>query len=147
MERIGVTKMETVNTAVVIRESLPRELLRPIVPPSMSSISMKADADLETAQFISLSITIPQKTVIPDSDLMLKYALEVEVEAMSDGYVIRCGYLDEDTFASRYEEAYLEFLASLRDRYYSLCKRKDRLSLQDLSILERFRDILVPQSS
>lgn len=145
--------METVNTTVVRSESLPRDLLRPIVAPLAPSSFIGADSDFGIAQFtssvqfITISITIPQKTVIPASGLMLRYALEAEVEATSDGYVIRCRYLDEDAFAARYEEVYLEFLTSLRDRYYSLCRRKDQLSPQDLFILERLRDILAPQSS
>jgi hypothetical protein len=101
----------------------------------------------ESVQFTSLQlITIPQKAAIPDSDLMLKLAVLVEMQVTADGYVMRAGYLDEDAFAPTYQEVYVEFLASLRDRYHSLCRREGLLSPQDRSVLERLRGILVPKN-
>jgi hypothetical protein len=130
-------------------ESSRRELLPSLAFSPAPAISISAEDDLETAQFTSSIqlVTIPHKTAIPKSDLRLEYALVVEIGTTPDGYVIRSGYLDEDAFGLTYQEVYLEFLTSLRDRYYSLCRREDSLSPQDHSVLERFRDILVPKSS
>lgn len=82
------------------------------------------------------------KTPIPDSDLRLSRALVLEMETTRDGIVLRSGFVDEDSFGATLEEAYADFLTSLRDRYRSLERRSGSLSTSDRTILERLQGIL-----
>lgn len=86
--------------------------------------------------------TFPQGTSIPDSDLELKYALVVEKLITSDGFVIRSGALDEEAFGLTEREAYLDFLTSIRDRFFSLRRRESALSAHDSSVLDKLRSLL-----
>lgn len=103
------------------------------------------DLDVEALILSLQTITLQEGTGIPGSDLMLRYGLVGEMEVTRDGFVMGSGDLDEWSFGATYEEAYLEFLTSLRDRYYSLSRREDLLSPQDLSILEKLRSLLIPR--
>ncbi|MDE2179377.1 MAG: hypothetical protein KGJ40_00805 [candidate division NC10 bacterium] len=127
-----VCTLKTVNTDVS-KESSYGKLLRPndfLLPPSIPNWT---DDQV---------VTFPQKTPIPDSGLSLRYTLIAEIRATRDGFVLRSGDLDEDAFGLTYEEAYLGFLTSLRDRYYSLVRREASLSRQDHSVLEKLRRLL-----
>lgn len=141
----GFKMVKTVNTPVW-NESPRWELLRPISFSLEPSIPSSTTPDLDTARFISSVqiLTVPGRTSIPDSDLMLQYALIAELETTRDGFVIRSNDLDEEAFGLTYREAYLDLLTSLRDRYYSLCKREESLSPHELTILNRLRNVLVP---
>jgi len=141
--------MVTTVNFTVGTESSRRELLRSLAFSPAPAIPVWEKDDLEGIQFTSSIqlVTIPQKTAIPDSDLLLNFALVVEMETTPDGYVIRAGHLDEDAFGPTYQEVYLEFLTSLRDRYCSLCRREGSLSPQDGSVLKRLRDIFLPKSA
>lgn len=90
-------------------------------------------------------VTFFQDTEIPNSDLVLKYPLGVEIETTLDGFVVRSGVLDEEAFGVTYADAYLDFLTSLRDRYHSLSRRQGPLSTQDHAVLERLRNLLGPK--
>lgn len=128
-----VCTLETVNTRVSEKSSYGK-LLRPndfLLP-----------HDIVEAFSVQV-VTFPQKTPIPDSGLSFKYALIAEIRATRDGYVLRSGDLDEEAFGLTREEAYLGFLASLRDRYNSLERREASLSRQDHSVLESLRRLLV----
>lgn len=81
-------------------------------------------------------------TPIPDSDLALRNPVAVEIQTTRDGFVIRSSGLDEEAYGSTYQEAYVEFLTSLRDRFYSLIRREAYLSSEDLAILNKLRILL-----
>jgi hypothetical protein len=146
--------LETVNTGV--SETSPyRGFLRstdfslqPSIPIGFSAQPSIPNWIDDIANALSLSsvqvVTFSQNTRIPDPDrdLSLKYALIAEMTATRDGFVLRSGDLDEDAFGLTYEEAYLGFLTSLRDRYDSLLRREASLSRQDHSVLERLRRLL-----
>lgn len=89
------------------------------------------------------TIIFPEETSIPgETNLTLKYALLAQVEINSDGFLIRCGDIDEEAYGITYEEAYFDFLTSIRDRYHSLYRREAHLSQHDRDILLRLRSLL-----
>ncbi len=89
--------------------------------------------------------TLPEGTAIPDSDFELRYAIVVQKQITSDGFLIRSGAFDEEAFGVVEKDAYLDFLTSLRDRYNSLKRRESSLSAQDSSVLNKLRDLLGPK--
>jgi hypothetical protein len=136
----------TINTAVW-NDGPKWTQLRPITCALESSVLSSSVDDLGTAGFLSSiqHLTIPQRTPIPSSSFVLKYAVSAEMEQTSDGVVIRSNDLDEEAFGLSTQEAYLEFLTSLRDRYCSLLRREASLSDQDLTILQKLRGFLESQ--
>jgi hypothetical protein len=110
------------------------------------TIQVYTDHSVNELLTTSQIITLYEGTRIPNSGLVLKYPLLVEMETTRDGIVIRAGALDEDAFGLTYQMAYEEFLTSLRDRYYSLGRREASLSQQDLIVLQRLRDLLKPET-
>jgi hypothetical protein len=85
---------------------------------------------------------LPAGTPIPDSDLKLKDAVVVFIERTNDGYIVSSGDLQEDAFGRSPQEAYCDFLTSLKDRFESLSRRVERLSQEELAVLQRLRDLL-----
>ncbi len=89
------------------------------------------------------TVILPQNTPIPQSGgLALKHALPAQVELTRDSFVISSGGVDEEGYGHTYQEAYTDFLTSLRDRYRSLSRREARLSSRDHAILEELRALL-----
>ena len=85
---------------------------------------------------------LSEKTPITGSDYVLNHGLTTEVEVLKDGIIIRCNYIDEESYGKTLNLAYNDFITSIRDRYDSLNRRKNRLSQHDQSILERLRVLL-----
>ena len=83
-----------------------------------------------------------ENTPITGSDYVLNHGLMTEVEVFKDGVIIRCNYIDEESYGKRPDIAYNDFITSIRDRYNSLNRRKNRLSQHDQSILERLQVLL-----
>ena len=114
----------------------------PWFSPSVTSWGTTVTPTIALSQGI---ITLPQGTSIPgDPSVVLQHALHVEIENTRDGVVLRSASLDEEAFGASYNEACLDFLTSLRDRYRSLSRREERLSPQDCSVLERLCRLLEP---
>jgi len=89
------------------------------------------------------TITLPEGTPIPDSNgLELRQGILVELEVTPDGYVLCASGLDEDGYGYTYDEAYLDFITSIRDRYSVLKRREGRLSPEDSIILQRLKTLL-----
>jgi hypothetical protein len=61
------------------------------------------------------------------------------IDWTKDGVVINSCLFEEDGFGRTYEEAWGDFLASLRDKLSSLEKRAASLSAVDLEILQHLR--------
>jgi hypothetical protein len=92
---------------------------------------------------ISSSIfSIMAKTPLPNSDLLLTQDLAVSQEITEDGYVIRSLYIDEESFGATSEQAYFDFLTSIRDKYNSLRRRETKLSPHDKAVLGNIRSLL-----
>jgi hypothetical protein len=92
---------------------------------------------------ISSSIfIIIAKTRLPNSDLLLRYDLTVHKEMNQDGHVMKSSYIAEESFGATLEEAYLDFLTSICDKYNSLQRRETKLSPRDKAVLENIRSLL-----
>ena len=102
------------------------------------------DANTVKYQYpISSSIfNIIAKTPLPNSDLFLRRDLTVREEITQDGYVIESSYIDEESYGDTLEEAYFDFLTSIRDKYRSLQRREMKLSPRDKTVLENIRSLL-----
>ena len=110
--------------------------------PSKSTIHRMQRSRLEwKAEIRSLqTITLYRGTPIPErTGITLNDFLVAEVLHTPDGIVISSGEVDEDGYGLTFQEAYIDFLTSVHDRYSSLQHRKKRLSTQELSVLKNLR--------
>lgn len=89
------------------------------------------------------TITFPKGTQIPNSDYELQQYILAELHVTEDGYVIQCHSIDEEAYGHTFQEAYLDFLTSIRDRYLSLSKRGERLSTQESKVHQTLCALLV----
>ena len=124
------------------------ELIYPSTVPVFDSmveprqVETADDIDIAVKYLISSAIfTIIAKTRLPNSELFLRHDLTLRKEITHDGYVIRSNYVDEESFGATLEEAYFDFLTSIRDRYNSLRQRETRLSSRDKAVLENIRSL------
>lgn len=101
-----------------------------------------ADSQVDFFPVSLETFLLSSDTPIPDSKLSLRHSLLVQIEATPDGFIMKSGYVDEESFGATLDEAYVDFLASLRDRYVSLNRRVKSLSAYELSILEKLRSLL-----
>jgi hypothetical protein len=109
--------------------------------------SMFASSQVEDTNIVKYPIStaifnIIAETRLPNSDLLLKRDLTVRQEMTQDGYVIKSSYIDEESFGATLEEAYFDFLTSIRDKYNSLQLREMKLSPRDKTVLENIRSLL-----
>jgi hypothetical protein len=109
--------------------------------------SMFASSQVEGTNIVEYPIStaifnIIANTPLPDSALLLRHDLTVRQEMTQDGYVIKSSYIDEESFGATLEEAYFDFLTSIRDKYNSLQRREMRLSPRDKTVLENIRSLL-----
>jgi hypothetical protein len=72
----------------------------------------------------------------------LKRSIVIQMETTADGYVISSRDVDEDGYGRTPDEAVVDFLSSLYDRYQSLSHHADVLADHDRAILSRLRDVL-----
>lgn len=100
------------------------------------------DIDIIKYPVSSSIFNITSNTPLPNSNLLLKHDLSVYKEMTQDGYVIKSGYIDEESFGITLEEAYFDFLTSIRDKYHSLQLREAKLSPRDKTVLENIRLLL-----
>jgi hypothetical protein len=115
--------------------------------PNFNSIFPSSPADdTNTVKYqypISSSIfNIIANTALPNSHLLLRHDLTVHEEMTQDGYVIKSNYIDEESYGDTLEEAYFDFLTSIRDKYNSLQRREMKLSPRDKTILKNIRSLL-----
>jgi hypothetical protein len=109
--------------------------------------SMFASTQVEDTSIVKYPIStaifnIIANTPLPNSDLLLRHDLTVSKEMTQDGYVIKSLYIDEESFGATLEEAYFDFLTSIRDKYNSLQRREMKLSPRDKTVLENIRSLL-----
>jgi hypothetical protein len=109
--------------------------------------SMFASSQVEGTNIAEYPIStaifnIIANTPLPNSALLLRHDLTVRKEMTQDGYVIKSSYIDEESFGATLEEAYFDFLTSIRDKYNSLQRREMKLSPRDKTVLENIRSLL-----
>ena len=109
---------------------------------SMFASSQVDDTNIVKYPISSAIFNIIAKTPLPNSDLLLRHDLTVRKEMTQDGYVIKSSYIDEESFGATLEEAYFDFLTSIRDKYNSLQLREMKLSPRDKTVLENIRSLL-----
>ena len=107
-----------------------------------SQVEDTDDANIVKYPISSSIFTIIAKTRLPNSDLLLRYDFTVHKEMNQDGHVMKSSYIDEESFGATLEEAYLDFLTSIRDKYNSLQRRETKLSPRDKAVLEHIRSLL-----
>lgn len=90
----------------------------------------------------SLIFNIIADTPLPNSSLSLKHDLIIRSDSTQDGYTIKSNYIDEESFGITLEEAYIDFLTSIRDKYNSLQRRETKLSSSDKAVLTNIRSLL-----
>lgn len=89
------------------------------------------------------TLVLPSGTPVPGSrGLTFAHSVMVEVEVDQHGYYVRCGNFDEESFGATLQEAYRDFLTSLRDRCRSMSRRESRLSPRDRLVLGKLRDLM-----
>lgn len=85
-------------------------------------------------------LMFPSETIIPGQPACkLKCDLFASIDWNGDGVLIRSELLDEEGYGSSYEEAWQDFLESLRDKQASLARRRDVLSAADRRVLDQLR--------
>jgi len=136
---MAITYENTVTTS---------ELISPGTVPIFNSMFASTQVqDTNYANILKYLISsaifnIIAKTRLPNSDLLLRHDLPVRKEMTQDGYVIKSSYIDEESFGATLEEAYFDFLTSIRDKYNSLQRREMKLSPRDKTVLENIRSLL-----
>ena len=110
------------------------------------TINTPVQSESSSSNALTLSvqtIVLPEGSPVPGSgNLKLGCSLIVQVEITGDGFVIQSGDIDEEAYGSSFDEAYIDFLTSLRDRLESLNRREESLSSRDKAVLQRLRLIL-----
>ncbi len=123
-------------------------VIHQVTVPEFNSMSAPSQVeDTNGANILKYTISssifnIIANTPLPNSDLLLRHDLTVSEETTQDGYVIKSLYIDEESFGATLEEAYFDFLTSIRDKYNSLQRREMKLSPPDKAVLENIRSLL-----
>ena len=128
---------ETTNIKFA-EDSSETNLIYPVVQTISDITSVGTESD-SAIQAFQIGIFIEGTPIPSYSDLKLKRNVIVVVFYTQDGVLIRAGYMDEEGYGVTYEEASIDLLTSLKDRYNSLSRRTIRLSEHELQILERLR--------
>lgn len=136
---MAITYQNTITTSELIYSGTV-----PIFNSMFPSTQVQDTNDTNILKYLisSTIFTIIAKTRLPNSDLLLGHDLTVRKEMTQDGCVIKSSYIDEESFGATLEEAYFDFLTSIRDKYNSLQRREMKLSPRDNTILENIRSLL-----
>lgn len=136
---MAITYANKVTTFDVIHQGTVSKFDSMFAP---SQVEDTSDANIVKYPISFAIFNIIAKTPLPNSDLLLGHDLTVHKEMTQDGYVIKSDYIDEESFGATLEEAYLDFLTSIRDKYNSLQRRELKLSPRDKAVLENIRSLL-----
>lgn len=136
---MAITYKNKVTTSDVIHQVTVSEFNSMFAP---SQVEDTNDANIVEYPISSAIFNIIAKTPLPNSDLLLRHDLTVGEEMTQDGYVIKSSYIDEESFGATLEEAYFDFLTSIRDKYNSLQRREMKLSPRDKAVLANIRSLL-----
>ena len=132
--------MIAINNTIITRQSLDNV---PSIPSLQTELTLSTVDNAIDGFTLSLeTFLLVANTILPASNLFLKQSLLVKIESTKDGLVMRSNYIDEDAFGQTLEDAYLDFLTSIRDRYQSLVAREQSLSSDDRSVLDKLRTLL-----
>lgn len=94
-------------------------------------------------EFSKQLLIVPKGSVLPGTPpAMLESQVFVSVDWTRDGVIVSSALFEEEGYGRSYEEAWGDFLSSIRDRYESLAKREPRLSTGDKRVLGALRSAL-----
>ena len=136
---MAITYKNKITTSDVIHQVTISEFNSMFAP---SQIEDTNDVNIVKYPVSSSIFIIVAKTPLPNSRLLLRDDLTVLKEMTQDGYVIKSSYIDEESFGATLEEAYFDFLTSIRDKYNSLQRREMKLSPRDKEVLANIRSLL-----
>lgn len=89
-------------------------------------------------------LTIPAGTVLPGRpEFRFRSWVFASIDWTKDGVLISSCLFDEDGYGRTYDEAWSDFITSLRDKLASLEKRVATLSIPDREILRHLRESII----
>jgi len=128
---------ETPSIASVLSPAIPEELIR-------TAGILHADPQQPTTLTKEM-FTVPQGTIIPGiPTLKLTSSVFASIERTNDGVLISSVLFDEEGYGRTYEDAWSDFIASLRDKFSSLEKRESKLAAPDRAVLAQLRQSIAP---
>lgn len=118
--------------------------IRPLLMPEVRMAPPLVSPDLPREQmFAKTLLAIHSGTVLPGAPpLKLRSDIFASIDWTKDGVVISSCLFDEDGYGRTYEDAWHDFIASLRDKHASLKKREATLSPEDRRVLDALRSSL-----
>lgn len=133
--------VSTENTIITLRYTRNDNF----VPSAETTGRLDSNASRVDLPPLSLQLMpLTEGTPIPNSPYTFQHELLTELHVTRDSYLIQSALVDEDGYGITFDEAYLDFLGSIRDRYDSMKKREPRLSSLELQILNNLRILLEP---
>lgn len=94
--------------------------------------------------FTKEMLAIPQGTIIPGIPaLKLVSSVFASIDRTNDGVLIGSVLFDEEGYGRTYEDAWTDFIASLRDKLSSLEKREPKLADSDRAVLAQLRQSII----
>jgi hypothetical protein len=132
--------MTTTENTIYTRRYSPTNTIVPPVGTITLSESATSRIDFHP---ISLELMLLNEgTQIPNSFYTFQHQLLTKLHSSKDGYLIQSAFVDEDGYGTTFNEAYMDFLGSIRDRYNSMQSRESRLATYELQILNNIRTLL-----
>lgn len=122
-----------------------------IIPASTPRVGAEATTsspELPKDQIVGKRLlTIHSGTAVPGyPEFKLGCNVFASIDETMDGVVISSALFEEDGYGRSYDDAWRDFIGSLRDKLASLEKRETILSRQDLEILKKLRASLIRSS-
>ncbi len=120
--------------------------LFPAIPEALITTTGILHSDpQQPTTFTKEMLTIPQGTIIPGTPtLKLRSSVFASVDRNNDGVLISSMLFDEEGYGRTYEDAWTDFIASLRDKFSSLEKRESKLAAPDRAVLAQLRQFIAP---
>ena len=94
-------------------------------------------------EFSNQLLTVPNGTPLPGTPASrLRSDVFASVDWTRDGVVISSNLFEEEGYGRTYDDAWNDFLSSIRDRHDSLARRESRLSAGDKRVLDALRSVI-----
>lgn len=119
--------------------------IAPDLSPAIPEALMKTTGILHAGPqrpttFTKEMLAVPQGTIIPGTPaLKLMSSVFASIDRTNDGVLISSVLFDEEGYGRTYEDAWTDFIASLRDKFSSLEKRESKLAASDRAVLAQLR--------
>ena len=119
--------------------------IQPLITAETTVRAMTASPDLPHDRLVGkMLLVVPAGTSIPGSpSLKFRGDIFASIDWTRDGVLINSCLFEEDGYGRTYEEAWDDFISSLRDKRASLEKRAGMLSAADRRIFEDLRSSII----